>query len=153
MSSLLRLEQQQKRFLKIHFEFAYFPFVHSRSSLETIPDSRPKRAKSIPFSDQKRRKDPTLWGGRYLYGLHWEVSPKGLGETSNFTFHPMSINLESWILELFAYGMWNPAQGFRNPVKDRNLESKLFWQGFGTQLLESWILSVDKSRLAWNQES
>ena len=25
-SLLLRLERQQKRFLKMHFEFAYFPF-------------------------------------------------------------------------------------------------------------------------------
>ena len=42
MSSLLRLEQQQKRFLKIHFLFLSYSlgietintFIHSRSSLE-----------------------------------------------------------------------------------------------------------------------
>ena len=88
MSSLLRLEQQQKRFLKIHFEFAYFPFVHSSSSLETIPDSRPKRAKSIPFSDQKRRKDPIPFEGADIYMAHIEEYPRrasGKRQTLHFT--------------------------------------------------------------------
>ena len=34
MSSLLRLEQQQKRFLKIHFEFAYFSFFLTHLELK-----------------------------------------------------------------------------------------------------------------------
>ena len=77
MSSLLRLEQQQKRFLKIHFEFAYFFFFLSRLKLKkqirsytivvplkTIPDSRPKR----------RHKIPILWGGT-TYMVYWEYPP------------------------------------------------------------------------------
>ena len=41
----------KKIFLKIHFEFAYFSFFLIRFELvssKTIPDSRPKWAKSIP---------------------------------------------------------------------------------------------------------
>ena len=76
MSSLLRLEQQQKRFLKIPFEFAYFSFftllfgtdmintfTHSRSSLENhirfqtkiakvyiyTLVFRPRATKTVPF--------------------------------------------------------------------------------------------------------
>ena len=45
------------------------------------------------------------WGGTYLY--IGEYSPEGLGEKSNFTFQPMSSNLDSWILEFFAFGMRN----------------------------------------------
>ena len=90
MSSLLRLEQQQKRFLKIHFELAYFSFflsfsveiettttfVHSRSSFENQLDSRPKWAKSIPiFNQNDGHKIPTLWGGTYLYGLYMGLPP------------------------------------------------------------------------------
>ena len=42
MSSLLRLEQQQKRFLKIHFELAYFFFFLSFSvEIETTTKKHP----------------------------------------------------------------------------------------------------------------
>ena len=41
----------------------------------TIPDSRLKWAKSVPFFRPKRRKNPTLWGGTYLYGLCKGVPP------------------------------------------------------------------------------
>ena len=63
MLSLLTLERKQKIIL-IYFEFAYFPFfnsfgiettntfIHSHSSLKTIPDSRPKWAKCVLVSDQ-----------------------------------------------------------------------------------------------------
>ena len=34
MSSLLRLGQQQNRFLKSHFEFAYFSFFHAHLELK-----------------------------------------------------------------------------------------------------------------------
>ena len=59
MPSLLRLEHQQKRFLKIHFEFCIFlflsysfkiktinTFIHPCSSSKTITDSRPKWAET-----------------------------------------------------------------------------------------------------------
>ena len=165
ISSLLRLEQPQKRFLKIHFELEYFSlfithldyetintFVHSCSSFENHTQFQTKMSKVyslprtqtslfrwkctrkgrreeenvrtlpkvpcgsspvtrvsrspltwekrsvwgggwyIPVFRPKRRKTPTLWGGTH----------EGLGETSNFTFHP-----------------------------------KFHWQGFGLQYLES----------------
>ena len=50
-------------------------FIHSRSSLKTIPDSRPKWAKFVPVFRPKRPKNHTLWGGTYLYGLYKGVPP------------------------------------------------------------------------------
>ena len=77
MSSLFRLEQQQKKknpfrirlfslFLS-HLELkqeirSYTPVV----PLKTIPDSIPKWSKSIPVFRPKRRKNHTFWGGTYL---------------------------------------------------------------------------------------
>ena len=68
-SLLLSLERQQKRFLKTHFEFAYFSFflIHLERkrqirscmctfpsvSLKTIPESRPKWEKSKPVFRQE----------------------------------------------------------------------------------------------------
>ena len=52
---------------------SYTPVVSSK----TIPDARPQRAKSIPVFRPKRRKNPTLWGGTYLYGLFKGESPRG----------------------------------------------------------------------------
>ena len=73
MPLLLRLEQQHKRFLKIHFEFAYFSFFLTHLELKlwirsytlvvpskTIPDSGQKWAKSIHVFRPQRRKNPTL---------------------------------------------------------------------------------------------
>ena len=69
MSSLLRLERKQK-ILQTHFEFAYFYFfliwnwndkyVHTLPWVlsKTIPDSRPKWAKSIRFSGQGAKTIP-----------------------------------------------------------------------------------------------
>ena len=74
-------------------------FIHSLSSLVTIPDSRPKWAKSIPVFRPKRRKNPTLWGGTHLYGLYKEVFPRGkyqlhyhLGFSSVELFYPYIVN-------------------------------------------------------------
>ena len=73
MPLLLRLEQQHKRFLQIHFEFAYFSFFLTHLELKllirsytlvvlskTIPDFGQKWAKSIHVFRPKRRKNPTL---------------------------------------------------------------------------------------------
>ena len=78
----------KKQFLKIHFEFVYFSFFLShlvlkqeiRSHtpvvpLDTIPDSIPKWSKSISVFRPKRRKNHTLWGGTYLYGLYRGLRP------------------------------------------------------------------------------
>ena len=78
----------KKTVLKIHFEFAYFSFFLShlvlkqeiRSytpvvPLDTIPDSIPTWSKSISVFRPKRRKNHTLWGGTYLYGLYRGLRP------------------------------------------------------------------------------
>ena len=71
MSLLLRLGQQQNRFLKIHFEFSCFSFFLThlelkqkyvrtchRSSLENHTRFQTKMSKVHPFSDQKGAKPP-----------------------------------------------------------------------------------------------
>ena len=45
--------------------------------LKTIPGSRPKCAKSIPFFRLKRPNNPTLWGSTYLYGFYKGVPSQG----------------------------------------------------------------------------
>ena len=80
MLSLHSLQRKQKNYSK-PFRIRTFLFlslliwncndqyVHTlRRFLETMPDSRPKWAKCIPVFRPKRRKNPTRWGGTYLYG-------------------------------------------------------------------------------------
>ena len=89
MLSFFRLERKQKK-IQIHFEFAYFSsfltylelkintIVHSYTPVvpsRTIPDSRPKWAKCITVFGPKQRKNPTRWGGTYLYSLPKLVPP------------------------------------------------------------------------------
>ena len=50
-------------------------FIHTVVPSKTIPDSRRKWAKCIPVFRPKRRKNPTRWGGTYLYGLYKGVPP------------------------------------------------------------------------------
>ena len=83
MSSLLRLERKQK-YSSNPFRIRIFLFLSHSFGIETIrtfiythivpakttPDSRPNWAKSISVFRPKRRKNPTRWGGRYLYGLY-----------------------------------------------------------------------------------
>ena len=85
MSSLHKLELQQKRFLlksisnfQISFQVSYSfdietvnTFKHSRNFLANhTRDSRPKWTKCTPVVRQKRSKNHTLWGGTYQYRLH-----------------------------------------------------------------------------------
>ena len=69
MSSLVRLKLQQKKAISnFMLHFLSYSFELKRRTrwyttvvpLLTVPDSRPKWAKSIPVSRQKRRKNPTL---------------------------------------------------------------------------------------------
>ena len=81
MSSLLRLEQQQKgllnlfwirMFLLLFYSFGIETintFIHFRSCSKTIPDPRPKWVKSIPVFRAKRRKNRIVWSGTCLYRL------------------------------------------------------------------------------------
>ena len=51
-------------------------FIHSRSSLKTIPDSRQKWAKLCPFSDQKGPKT-TPFGAAHTYMAYIREYPPG----------------------------------------------------------------------------
>ena len=44
--------------------------IYSVVPSKTIPDSRPKWAMCLPLFRPKRRKNPTRWGGTYLYSLY-----------------------------------------------------------------------------------
>ena len=83
--SLLRLERKQNNysnplririFLFLSHSFGTInTFIHSVVHSKTIPDSRPKWAKSRPVFRPKRPKNPTRWGGTYLYGLYKRTPP------------------------------------------------------------------------------
>ena len=101
VASLLRLELQQKRFLKIHFELAHFSFflihselirwintfIHTRSFLENHTIS------VYPCSDQNGAKTLRGEGGyTYIYGLYKGAPPppskaKRLSIKSGFSFN------------------------------------------------------------------
>ena len=83
MSLLLRLERQQKRFLKIHFEFAYYSFLltHLELKRQTRSYTPVFPQKPYPIPDQNRqylnyRKIPKISPGSFqrpiLRGLFLE---------------------------------------------------------------------------------
>ena len=78
MLSLLRLERKRKNSSN-PFRILIFFFLSYSFGIETpsksIPDSRPKWPKCIPVFTPKRRKNPTRWGGTYLYSLYKGVPP------------------------------------------------------------------------------
>ena len=47
-----------------------YVYTFLRVPSRTVPDFRPKWAKSIPTFRPKRPKNPTLWGGTYIYGFY-----------------------------------------------------------------------------------
>ena len=87
MFSLLKLEHKHKNYsnpfririlLFLSFSFGIEminTFIYSVVPSKTIPDSRPKWAKCIPVFRPKRPKNPTRWGGIYLYGLYRGAPP------------------------------------------------------------------------------
>ena len=96
--SLLGLEWKQKNsskpfqiriFLSLSHSFglkkkirSYIPELPSK----TILDSRPKWAKCIAVFRPKRRKNPTRWGGTYLY----KGVPPARDQNMSFFFYPIS---------------------------------------------------------------
>ena len=86
MLSLLRLERKEDNYsspfrIRIFLFLSYSgiktisTFIHSVVPLKTILDSRPQWAKCTPVFRPKRRKNPTRWGGTYIYGLYKGVPP------------------------------------------------------------------------------
>ena len=86
MSSLLRLGCKTKKnanpfLIRIFLFLTHLELERSIPSYttvvpsKTILDSRLKWAKWIPVFRPKRRKNPTRWGGTYLYGLYKRVVP------------------------------------------------------------------------------
>ena len=53
--------------------------------LENHTDSRPKWESVYPFSRPKQRKNPTRWGGIYLYGLYKGVPPGNFVPSQSFS--------------------------------------------------------------------
>ena len=91
MSSLLGLEQQQKKISKNPFRICIFFFLSQSFGTELvqsgqftrkpypIPDQN--RESLYPFSDQNAAKPgPTFWGGTYLYCLYRGVPPGALNQ-------------------------------------------------------------------------
>ena len=70
-----------------------FILLHSLSFLENHTRSQTKLGKSRTVFRPKRRKNPTLWGGTYLYGLYKGVAPGLFLKTPPLT--PPSKRLES----------------------------------------------------------
>ena len=77
-----------KRFLKIHFEFAYYTFFliqlefWNDDHIDTPPQFLRKpysipdqNGQCVPVFRPKRRKNPTRWGGTYLHGFYKGVPP------------------------------------------------------------------------------
>ena len=89
MLSLLRLECKQKNssnpfwirillFLSYSFGIETInTFIHSVVPSKTIPASRPKYEKCISVFRPKQGKNPTWWGGTYLYSLYKGVPTLG----------------------------------------------------------------------------
>ena len=80
--SLLRLERQQKDFLKfiLNSQFMGVFLIHLEPIEEyaLTPRGSPENYtwfQSIPVFRPKRYKNPSLWGGTYLYGLYKGVRP------------------------------------------------------------------------------
>ena len=147
MSSLLRWERQQKDFLRtifnsyisrsfflllllffcccffFHLELkrqirSYTPVVRSK----TVPDSRPKWAKSIPVFWLRRRKNPTLRGGISLYGLYKGVPPPPPPRLTNPTLFVTSflnqsclIIRPSWLWDNTTPVTWSTDLHFKCP--------------------------------------
>ena len=91
MSSLLRLEQQQKRFLKIPLEFAYFSFftllfgtemintfIHSRSSLENHIRFQTKIAKVYIYTLDQEATETVPFRAAYTYMVYTREYRPGL---------------------------------------------------------------------------
>ena len=93
MLSLLRLEREQKNssnsfriciFLFLSYSLrieTINTFIHSRSSIENHTRFQTKMSKVYTAFRPKRRKNPTRWGGPYLYSLYegvplWAISTR-----------------------------------------------------------------------------
>ena len=102
-----------KRFLKIHFEFAYYTcfLIHlelkrrTRSCTTvvptTIPDSRPKQVKFVPVFRPKRLKTPSVWGNTYPYTVfirEHPPDPKRLHALSA-AFPPFLLRIRNYVTD------------------------------------------------------
>ena len=115
MLSLLRLERKSKNswnpfririFLFLSYSFGIETintFIHSVVPSKTIPDSRPKWAKCVPVFRPKRRKNPTRWGGTYLYSLYRGVSPRVFTALPSLSKYPREVvSCRDFILRFVA---------------------------------------------------
>ena len=95
MLSLLRLEHEQKNssnsfqiciFLFLSYSLGIETintFIHSHSSLENHTRFQTKMSKVYTVFRPKRRKNPTRWGGPYIYSLYGGVPPWAISTRQN----------------------------------------------------------------------
>ena len=100
------------------------------------------------FCRQTHKKDNNTQNG--LYGLtliikpkHSETTRSNFNHSSDVTYLSRIGLMESGIL---GFGVWNTAQGIRNPTSDWYPESKFHWQ-----ILES--STSNPEPMTWNPES
>ena len=62
-------------------------------------------SKTIPDSRQKRRKNPTLWGGTYLYGLYKGEHPRAL-DTGLMKTTELCMDITAWVIWLCAWSRY-----------------------------------------------
>ena len=94
-------------------------FVHSRSSLENHTRFQTKMGKIYTLFVPKRRKDPTRWGGTYLYSLYKGVP--SLGRTTVHTvFRRLTKRLQpssEIIVETIVYSGLSKTRTFKGNRK------------------------------------
>ena len=95
---------------------SYTPVVPSK----TTPDSRPKWAKCILVIRPNRCKNPTRWGGTYLYSLYKGVPPSlGLQNT-----RPATSFTSRWITKAHRA---SDVFGFQSKKSNRTLKFWFYW--------------------------
>jgi len=98
-----------------HFVFAYYSFflIHLELKRQIRSYTPVVSPKTIPVSRPKRRKNHTLWGDKYLYGLYKGVtfSPRSLGGIS-YQLVPHCKTKKIYIIIIIKGGKRNPLPSY-----------------------------------------
>ena len=113
MLSSLRLECKQKNFSNPFLSYTHLELKY----VHTLRSSLPKWAKWIPVFRPKQCKNPTWWGGTYLYDLKREFLPPPLGGNLR-PLRPEKIHLSF----LFCFVFVVQFIGLFNAAHDVNIE-------------------------------
>ena len=118
MLSSLRLECKQKNFSNPFLIFSFFLTHLELKYVHTLRRSLPKWAKCIPVFRPKQCKNPTRWGGTYLYGLKREFPPPPPSGGNLRPLRPEKIHLSF----LFCFVFVVQFIGLFNAAHDVNIE-------------------------------